>query len=234
MKNAGAAFDDGLLFPVVRALERGICSPLLFSSTLIRAVVGFKWHWTRRVVLAEFALFLFWLSFFLVHASVYQKSDLNHGFWQIDSDNHRDRVSTIATAFAFAFALPFTYISICEIAVYGIRHWLTFWNVFDVLAQVNQFICFLLYFFGMDVSPETYAVVLSVQTVLLVLKIQYFSRAVLQVEVAFIDNLNQLLPEAAAFLFFWLLTLFSFSVSLYCLFKEDLDLDVNEEVRFVY
>lgn len=231
MKDAGAAFNEGLLCPVVQKLEKGVVSPMLFSSNLIRAVVGFKWHWTRKVVFAEFALFLFWLASFLIHASIYDQDDLNRGSWQISSSDHREHCSAIASAVSIAFMVPFTYISICEIAVNGLSHWFTFWNVFDVLAQVNQVICFLLYFSGSDVSSDAYATLLSLQTVLLVLKIQYFSRAVLQVEVAFIDNLNQLLPEAAAFLFFWFLTLCSFGVGLYCLFKQDLDLDQNEEVR---
>eukprot|EP00210_Caulerpa_lentillifera_P000698 g675.t1 len=234
MKNAAAPLDDGLLAPIVQKLEQGACSPLLFSSNLIRAVVGFKWHWTRKVVFAEFAMFLIWLISFLIHASMYNKDDLDRGSWQTPINEFKSECSAIASAVALAFMLPFTYISICEVAVNGVSHWLTFWNVFDVLAQVNQVICFLLYFTASHVSSDTYATLLGLQTVLLVLKIQYFSRAVLQVEVAFIDNLKELLPEAAAFLLFWLLTLTSFAIGLHCLFKKDLDLDENQEEIEMY
>ena len=55
-------------------------------------------------------------------------------------------------------------------------------------------------------------------------------RAVLQVECAFIDNLNEVLRDAAVFLFLWLTTVVSFAVALFTLFKKDLDMEINDEV----
>ena len=52
----------------------------------------------------------------------------------------------------------------------------------------------------------------------------------LQVECAFIDNLNEVLRDAAVFLFLWVTTVVSFAVALFTLFKKDLDLGVNDEV----
>lgn len=52
----------------------------------------------------------------------------------------------------------------------------------------------------------------------------------LQVEVAFIDNLNEVLREAAMFLILWITTVISFAVAMYALFKKDLDSAVNSEV----
>ena len=58
----------------------------------------------------------------------------------------------------------------------------------------------------------------------------FLSSAVLQVEVAILDNLSQVLQEAAMFLFLWITTVVSFAIALHSMFKRDLDLDNNDEV----
>jgi len=55
-------------------------------------------------------------------------------------------------------------------------------------------------------------------------------RAVLQVEVAFIDNLIRVIQEAAMFLILWITVVISFAVAMYVLLKKDLDSDINPEV----
>lgn len=159
---------------------------------------------------------------------------IHRGAWKSFDADFRERASLLASLVSTVFMIPFSYISTCEVVYNGIRHWLTFWNLFDALAQICQMLCFVVYFFGANVDPKTYAIMLSTQTVLLVLKIQYFARAVLQVEVAFIDNLNEVLREAAMFLILWITTVVSFAVALYNLFKKDLDSGVNDEIEFYY
>ena len=189
LKNAADPWEGGLLYPIVRLLEGGRCPPALFSSPLIRAVVGFKWQWARNVIFVEFCLFFFWLTAFLVHAALYEPNDLKEHFWDTH-DNHdtehatkeglddSEYVSIVASFLATVFMLPFSYISTCEVIYNGLGHWLTFWNLFDALAQICQMLCFVVYVFTTGVEANTYAIMLSTQTVLLVLKIQYFSRCV--------------------------------------------------------
>ena len=178
LKNAADPWEGGLIYPIVRLLESGKCPPALFSAPLIRAVVGFKWQWARNVIFVEFCLFFFWLTAFLVHASLYKPGDLEGGFWERLDANNSESVSIVASFLATVFMLPFSYISTCEVVYNGLGHWFTFWNLFDALAQICQMLCFAVYFFTTDVEPNTYAIMLSTQTVLLVLKIQYFARSI--------------------------------------------------------
>jgi len=177
LRNAAAPFDGGLLHPIVKKLDAGQCKSSLFSSALIRAVVWYKWHWARQVILAEFLIFMFWLVSFLVHASVYEPYELEHGFWHFHEASSGERVALVCSLISTIFTVPFTYMCICEIfQKRKITQWIIFWNIFDLLAQVFQFVCFAIYFFGISVAPNTYACLLGSQTVLLVLKIQYFAR----------------------------------------------------------
>ena len=176
MKNAAHPGNEGVLYPIVRMLEARSCPASVFSAPLVRAVVWYKWQWARNVVFAEFCIFFAWLVTFLLHATFYEESDLHRGFWYIYESKSQERLATVTSFLSTAFMLPFSYISLCEVWWNGVKHWLTFWNLFDVLAQLCQMLCFFVYFFGMDVSANSYAVMLSTQTVLLVLKIQYFAR----------------------------------------------------------
>lgn len=179
LKNAAKSWEDGLLYPIVRKLEAGKCPPDLFSAPLIRAVVWFKWSWAKKVTFFEFLIFLLWLLSFSIHSATYEPEDLGLSISELLNSKNlaiRKGVAYLTSFIAVFFMIPFFYISLCEVIYNGLKHWLTFWNLFDVLAQICQLACFIIFFFGIKISANDYTILLSTCVVLLILKIQYFAR----------------------------------------------------------
>lgn len=85
------------------------------------------------------------------------------------------RFIVVLSILGCVFMLPFTIIEIFTFMKYKTR-WFTVWNVIDVSTQAMQVICAGVYLTKTNIDPNTFNLILAIQTILLLVKVQFFAR----------------------------------------------------------
>lgn len=79
VRDAAAPAGRGLLRPLLRRWQAGGCGAATFQLPAVQAVVDWKWHFCRRLLMAELALFVLWLAAFMTFAPAQQASRPGRG-----------------------------------------------------------------------------------------------------------------------------------------------------------
>ncbi|GMH34069.1 hypothetical protein BSKO_01903 [Bryopsis sp. KO-2023] len=220
IRNASGAGRNGLLHPILKKWQAKACPIEVWGLPAIRAVVSFKWnHWAKHYLLMEFCLYMLWTIVFTVEALTYKEEDLTKNMFQLwnDDDSHGKMMVVLSFLSTF-FMLPFTLIEVSTIIRYRTR-WYNLWNVIDVLTQFVQVTCTVLYLATTKIEPNTFNLLLATQTVLLLVKIQFFARAFVAVESSMLDMLKAVLRQMRWYLLIVGLTMYTFTVALYIMFR---------------
>lgn len=90
------------------------------------------------------------------------------------------RTVVVLSILSHVFMLPFTLIEISTLIKYKTK-WYSVWNIIDVSTQVIQVACTVVYLTETDIKPNTFNLILAIQTILLLVKIQFFARYVVSI-----------------------------------------------------
>lgn len=115
--------------------------------------------------------------------------------------------------------------------------WINVWDIIDILTQVMQVICTIVYLLKTGMTSRTFNVMLASQTILLIAKIQFFARLVCKglilvlrvscfrafvaVESSMLDTLKAVIGGIKWYLLLLVLTIYSFACAFFILYRTD-------------
>ena len=165
-----------------------------------------------------------------------QESDLENNAADVWEESERGQLSVILVALAQLLMFPFTYLCISRIRS-SAWQWFNFWNIIDMVTQCVQVICTVVYLCG--VHPPGFDVMLGMQVVLLIAKIQFYARsrfcchsiiqivcvlcsAFVAVDSSMLDTLKAVVGTIRWYLLLLVLTVYSFACAFFILFRKSL------------
>lgn len=219
VKGAANADQDGLLQPLLKRWNAGALEMEAFGLPAVQAVVEFKWHtFARRLLLWELAFFLVWLLSFFTFTILFQDEDEKAGLAKLLTSG-RGRATVLAEALALLAMTPFLVLEYGTISVYR-SGWLNVWNVQDALTYVLQITITLLHL-TRNVHSGYLSIACALQCILLLFRLQYFSRVFTATRFAFLEAVKEAISAISIYLFFMVLVILGFAVAFHILFRKD-------------
>jgi len=221
VQNAAGPASGGLLHPLVRRWQAGGCTDSVFAFPAVQAVIDWKWdRFARELLLLEFAFFAAWLISFYSFTASFQDEDVNLDL--------RELLSTGRGCFTVAMDLtallsmtPFIIIEGATLSAYGFWGWNTAWNLLDVSTYALQLSIVCMHIFRFAVGSAWLSIAASTQCILLLFKLQFFSRVFTPTRFAFFDNIAAVLHDLRWFLTFLMLIVLGYSAAFTVLFRKD-------------
>ncbi|PRW33106.1 transient receptor potential channel [Chlorella sorokiniana] len=242
IRNAAAADKDGLLQPLLKRWQAGGLSYTAFALPAVQAVIDWKWNrFCKRLVLWELAFFLLWLFSFFDFTVVFQDEDTHASLHQLLS-SARGRLTVACNILALVGMAPFLVIEVSTMKAYGLWNWATVWNVNDLATYIIQYgwslytwvvnvndlatyiiqIAVVVMHLGrLSISSDWLSILASAQCILLLFRLQYFSRVFRATRFSFLDSLKEVIHDVKWYLVFLLLMLGGFATSFHILYRRD-------------
>lgn len=219
VQGASRPDKEGLLQPLLRRWQAGGVSLAVFGLPAVQAVVDYKWErMGRKLMLGELAFFLAWLLSFSAFTVIFQDEDLDLSLGQLVATG-RGAATVALEALALAATSPFLVLEWGTLRAYG-WGWASVWNGIDVVTYVLQFAITALHL-GRWVLSGWISVMCAAQVVLLLFRLQWFSRCFASTRFQFVETVRDAIVSISAFLAFLLLVILGFGVAFHVLFRLD-------------
>lgn len=221
IRDAAAADKDGLLQPLLRRWQAGGLSYAAFALPAVQAVIDWKWaRFCKRLLLWELAFFLLWLASFFAFTILFQDEDMKMSLRQLLS-TPRGRATVACDFLALVGMAPFVVIEYSTVAAYGLKGWATVWNVVDVATYALQIAIVVQHLGRLDISSDYLSILAATQCILLLLRLQYFSRVFRATRFSFLEDIKEVLHDIKWYLLFLALLVVGFATSFHILFRRD-------------
>ncbi|GMH44243.1 hypothetical protein BSKO_12177 [Bryopsis sp. KO-2023] len=239
IKRGAGPPGTGILQPVLVRWQHGKTPISVFGLPAVHAIINYKWErWAKKALLAEFILFLCWLGSYLTFLMSFRYEDLSstcpHWREHIDSSELHDvgRLPTISLLCAVAFMSPFLIVELNTLYSYRLS-WLTqFWNLIDMGTYALTLVALVVYLMSWGVCDVWFSILLGIQCILMVAKIQYFSRVFATSKGSFGDFLMVVIADVRWFLMFMFLTMIAFGMSFSIIYRHDKKLAEEDPQKF--
>ncbi|KAI7841125.1 hypothetical protein COHA_005096 [Chlorella ohadii] len=104
---------------------------------------------------------------------------------------------------------------------YGLWNWATVWNVNDLATYIIQIAVVVMHLGRLSISSDWLSILASAQCILLLFRLQYFSRVFRATRFAFLDSLKEVIHDVKWYLVFLLLIMGGFATSFHILYRRD-------------
>ncbi|EFN52792.1 expressed protein [Chlorella variabilis] len=214
--------------PLLKRWQVGALETTAFGLPAVQAVIEFKWRvFAKRLLLWQLAVFLCWLASFFTFAILFQDEDPDASLAQV-LETGRGRATVAAELVALLSMVPFMMLEVGTISAYKLG-WLNIWNGLDVCTYLLQITIAILHF-SRNVASGYLSIVCALQCILLLFRLQYFSRVFTATRFAFLEAVKEAISSISAYLAFMLLIMFGFAVAFHVLFRADQE---HEEFRTI-
>ncbi|KAL4440082.1 hypothetical protein ABPG75_003083 [Micractinium tetrahymenae] len=221
IRDAAAPDKQGLLQPLLKRWQAGGLSYAAFALPAVQAVIDWKWsRFCRRLLLWELAFFLLWLFSFFTFTILFQDEDTKMSLRQILA-TPRGRATVACDILSLVGMAPFLVIEVSTILAYGAWGWATIWNIVDVATYSIQIAIVVQHLGRLNISSDYLSILAAVQCILLLLRLQYFSRVFRATRFAFLDDVKEVLHDVKWYLAFLGLLVLGFATSFHILFRRD-------------
>ncbi|KAL4438682.1 hypothetical protein ABPG77_006286 [Micractinium sp. CCAP 211/92] len=221
IRDVAAADKCGLLQPLLKRWQAGGLSYAAFALPAVQAVIDWKWsRFCRRLLLWELAFFLVWLFSFFAFTILFQDEDTKMSLRQILA-TPRGRATVACDILSLIGMAPFLVIEVSTILAYGAWGWATIWNVVDVATYSIQIAIVVQHLGRLNISSDYLSILAAVQCILLLFRLQYFSRVFRATRFAFLDDVKEVLHDVKWYLVFLGMLLLGFATSFHILFRRD-------------
>lgn len=227
----GAAYPDkdGLLQPLLRRWQAGGCTYSVFALPAVQAVIDWKWEkFCKKLLLAELACFLVWLAAFYTFTAVFQDEDASLSLSQL-LQTTRGRITVACDVISLVAMAPFVAIEVSTVAAYGVRGWATYWNILDMITYFLQIFIVVSHLGRFHVSSGWLSIAAGSQCILLLFRLQYFSRVFNPTKFAFLDDIKAVLHDVRWYLVFIMLIVLGYSAAFQTLFRDPQDQKHHDE-----
>ncbi len=211
---------DGLLQPLLRRwqLDGNLG---VFSIPAIQATISFKWHaFARKLLLWELCIFLVWLVSFYGFTFLFQDEDLTLTLPGLLA-TPRGALTVAFEVLAVIAMVPFIVLEQGTFIAYGISGWLSVWNSLDMATYAIQLTLTAMHLGRIGLESSMLSVLLALQCIFLMFRLQYFSRTFKSTRFSFLDAIRDVLVEIRGFFALLLIIFFGFASAFAILFRND-------------
>ncbi|KAL6778251.1 TRP11A [Auxenochlorella protothecoides x Auxenochlorella symbiontica] len=221
VENAAAPDQDGLLQPLLKRWQGAGCGMDVFALPAVQAVIDWKWtSYCHNLLLVELAFFMLWLCSFAVFTVLFQDEDTSLSLREL-VQTARGRGTVAADVLALVGMAPFLAIEGATLAHYGPRGWASLWNLLDLTTYGLQAYITFLHLGRVTLKAGWLSVAAALQCILLLFRLQYFSRVFKSTRFSFVDDLKEVMHDVKYYLVFLLLVVAGWGLALHILFRED-------------
>ena len=219
----GAAYPDkdGLLQPLLRRWQARGCSYSVFALPAVQAVIDWKWtRYAQKLHLLQLFFFLLWMVAFYSFTAAFQDEDTTLTLSQLWHTS-RGKFSIACDCMALVGMAPFLFIEAATVHAYGLRGWAVAYNLLDVVTYILQLSIVFMHLGRLYVSSGWLSIAAAALSVLLLFRLQYFSRVFPSTRFSFFDDLTEVLRDVRWYLIFLVLIILGYSVAFQILFRAD-------------
>ncbi|KAL4524322.1 hypothetical protein Ndes2526B_g00336 [Nannochloris sp. 'desiccata'] len=211
---------DGLLQPLLRRWQLdGNLS--VFSIPAVQATIAYKWHaFARKLLLWELSIFLVWLISFYLFTFLFQDEDLTLSLTGLLA-TPRGAFSVGFEVLALLAMAPFIVLEQGTLAAYGVAGWLSVWNSLDIATYAIQISLSVMHLSRIGLGSSTLSLLLALQCIFLMFRLQYFSRTFKSTRFSFLDAIRDVLVEIKYFFALLLIIMLGFASAFAILFRND-------------
>lgn len=168
----------------------------------------------------ELGFFLLWLLSFLSFTWLFQDEDLELSLGKLLQT--RRGVATVVSEFiAVAAMTPFLMLEQGTFRAYGWRGWLNVWNGIDILTYGLQITVTIMHLGRIGLKSNILSVLLAAQVLLLLFKLQFFTRCFTSTRFSFVEAIRDVVMEIRQYFLFLIVIVFGFSAAFHILFRQD-------------
>lgn len=221
ISNAAAPDHEGLLQPLLRRWQRGGCGQEVFAMPAVHAVIDWKWErYCKRLLLVELGFYLLWLVSFAAFTVLFQDEDTSLSLRELAA-TRRGRAALAMHATTLVGMAPFVAMEACSVAAYGVWDWASAWNLLDTATYVDGVAIIALHVARWDVGSGWLSIAAATQILLLLFRLQYFSRVFKPTRFAFVDDVKAVLADTKFYLLFLMLVVLGWGTAYHILFRLD-------------
>lgn len=211
---------DGLLQPLLRRwqLDGNLA---IFSIPAIQGTINYKWHaFARKLLLWELSTFLVWLVSFYMFSFLFQDEDLTLSLTGLMA-SPRGALTVGFELLALVAMAPFIVLEQGTLAAYGLAGWVSIWNNLDMATYAIQVSLSIMHLGRIGLESNTLSVLLALQCIFLMFRLQYFSRTFKSTRFSFLDTIRDVLVEIKHYFLFLLIIMLGFASAFAILFRND-------------
>ncbi|KAI3431652.1 hypothetical protein D9Q98_004699 [Chlorella vulgaris] len=221
VRDAVAADKKGLLQPLLKRWQAGGMSFAAFALPPVQAVIDWKWsRFCRHLLLWELGFFMLWLASFFCFTIFFQDEDTHLSLRELLATS-RGRITVACDAVALLAMTPFVIIEVSTMVAYGLLGWATVWNVLDACTYIVQIAVVMMHVGRLNINSDWLSILAATQCVLLLFRLQYFSRVFPATRFSFLDSLKEVLHDVKMYLLFLVLVMLGFATSFHVLYRRD-------------
>jgi hypothetical protein len=189
----------------------------------VQATINYKWHaFARKLLLWELSIFMVWLVSFYLFSYFFQDEDLSLTLTGLLA-TPRGALTVALEILALVAMAPFIVLEQGTLAAYGISGWFSVWNSLDIATYTIQISLTVMHLGRIGLESTTLSVLLALQCILLMFRLQYFSRTFKSTRFSFLDAIRDVLVEISPFFICLLIIMLGFASAFAILFRNDQD-----------
>ena len=174
----------------------------------------------RQIMFTELAIYMVWVLAFLGFTWLFQDEELDLGLGELLRTQRG--IATVAfEILAIVAMLPFLMLEQGTIRAYGLIGWMNVWNGMDILSYIFQITITVMHLGRIGLVSHSLSVVLATQILLLVFKVQFFTRCFTYSRFSFVEAIRDVILEIRQYFVFLMIIVFGFSAAFHILFRQD-------------
>lgn len=222
IKNAASPRDDGLIRPLVHQYKAQRCSYAVFSLPAVQAVVRFKWDaFARKILKIQLGMYIIWLcSYYLFTAAIHNENlcDPLIDVWQ---KSLQGKTAILAELISLIAMAPFLFLDLISLTNHGMPWLFDPTNVLGIMTYIFQFLIFFTHLGRLWVSTHWLTYLLSIQCILLMFRLQYFTQCFHTMRFSFSTVIRQVLIDLKWIFLFVFLTCFAYGAAVHIAFRQE-------------
>ncbi len=221
LRNAEIGSKKGLLHILIHRYFQGRCTMNVFALPAVHAVIDYKWSlFAKSLLIAEFACYLLWILGFYVFTVAFQDEDTTSSFEDI-WNTRNGKIAVFGNTLALVGMVPFVLIEYSTVVAYGWRAWATVWNALDSSTYVLQSYIIICHTLRMELDSGGISIACSILSIVLLFRLQYFSRVFPNTRFSFVDDLKAVLSDVKYYIIFLVVIIAGYAAAFHILFRFD-------------
>lgn len=213
--------ERGVLHRLLLRWQAGKCGYSVFALPALQAIIDFKWtRFAKKLLITEFAFFMLWLVSFYAFTIAFQDEDASLSFSQL-LQTTRGKISILCNILSLIGMAPFLAIEVGTMKAYGLFGWATAWNLLDTATYGIQLVIVVMHFGRINVASGSLSIAAALQAILMLFRLQFFSRVMPNTHFALVDQLTEVLASVQYYILFLVIIILGYATSFHILFRYD-------------
>lgn len=221
LKNPKTGSKKGLLHILIHRYYQGGCNMNVFALPAVHAVIDYKWGlFAKKLLMVEFACYLAWIIGFYTFTVAFQDEDTTSSLKDILHTGN-GKVALLGNVLALVGMTPFILIEWSTVVAYGVVAWATVWNLLDSVTYTLQGYIIICHVLRLQLESGGISIACSILSILLLFRLQYFSRVFPNTRFSFVDDLKAVLSDVKYYIGFLIVIISGYAAAFHILFRFD-------------